>query len=291
MGWLRDRMSEDLILRNYSPATRRNYLLYAKQLAKFHNRSPQDLDSEDVRRFLLYQIQERKIGYNAYRQIYASLKFLYSVTLKRDWSIARIPFPRLREKRLPVVLDLEEVARLLGAIRVPRFFAFFATLYATGMRINEACHLQISDIDAKRMLLRVRAAKGGCERQTLLSPALLQELRNYWLLQKPKTWLFATRRQDKPPAPDTFRRAFAQICRDASLNKRCTPHVLRHCFATHLLDVGTDLIVVQALLGHNSIRSTCRYTHVSVKRIRQVQSPFDLLPKQAYFLPVSTNRE
>ena len=278
MGQLHDRMSEDLVLRNLSPATRRNYLLYCRKFAAFCRRSPADLGEADIRRFLVHCVEVQKLSYASYRQIYAALKFLYTVTLQRPWQVERIPVPRNRLRPLPTVLHPDELKALFEAFVRPKFRALFMTCYAAGLRINEACHVQIADLDSKRMLLRVRHPKGGRERDTLLSPRLLQVLRDYWRLERPAVWLFPGSSPAEPVSTDFARQAFLCACRDAGLTRHCTPHSLRHSFATHLLEAGVDLVVLQKLLGHQSIHTTSRYTHVSTEHLRTVVSPLDLLP-------------
>jgi integrase/recombinase XerD len=278
MGRLHDRMAEDLTLRNFSPATRRNYLLYARKFAAFFMRSPEDMGEPEIRQFLLHQLEVKHLTHASYRQIYAALKFLYTVTLGRAWEVEHLPYPRQRLRSLPVVLHAEELAILFQTIRSMKYRALFMTCYAAGLRINEACHLRVEDIDSKQMLVHVRHAKGGKERITLLSAKLLEVLRSYWMEQKPRHWLFPGKTPDRPLSSDTARQALEQICLDAGLTKKCTPHTFRHSFATHLLDAGADLVVLQALLGHHSIRTTSRYTHISVQRIQKVISPLDLLP-------------
>lgn len=287
MGRLHDRMAADLVLRNFSPATRRNYLIYARKFAAFFMRSPEEMGEAEIRQFLLHQVEVKKLAYDSYRQIYAALKFLYSVTLGRPWVVERIPFPRLRLQRLPTVWSPEELATLFGAIHRPMYRALFMTCYGAGVRIAEACHLRVEDVDSKRMVLRVRHAKGGKERFTLLSPKLLEVLREYWRQERPQGWLFSGPTPDQPLSTDAARRALSQICVDAGFSKRCTPHTLRHCFATHMLDAGADLVVLQKVLGHHSIKTTSRYTHVSVRRIRGLVSPLDLLPSLAPSAPSS----
>jgi integrase/recombinase XerD len=278
MGQLQDRMAEDLRLRNFSPATCRNYLLYARRFARFYMRSPADLGEPEVRAFLLHQVEVRRLAYESYRQVYAALKFLYTVTLGRPWAVAHIPHPRLRVRRLPVVLSGEELTAVFAAVRRPMYRVLFMACYAAGLRINEACHLRAADVDSKQMVLHVRHPKGGRERLTLLSPRLLLELRAYWLAERPRDWLFPGAAPAEPVSTDAARRAFARAARAAGIAQTCTPHTLRHCFATHLLDAGADLVVLQALLGHRAIKSTARYTHVTTRRLRQIVSPLDLLP-------------
>jgi integrase/recombinase XerD len=278
MGRLHDRMAEDLRLRNFSPTTQRNYLFYARRFAAFFMRSPEELSEAEIRQFLLHQIEVKHLSYAAYRQIYAALKFLYTVTLKRSWEVAHIPFPKQSHRPLPVVLAPEELVNLFQAVRRPKYRTLFMTCYAAGLRIDEACHLRITDIDSQQMLLHVRHAKGGQERVTVLSAKLLEVLRAYWRLEKPRLWLFPGSTPAEPLATASARSALRQAGLDAGLTKPCTPHTLRHCFATHLLDAGVDLVVLQALLGHRSIKTTSLYTHISVQRIRQIVSPLDLLP-------------
>lgn len=278
MGQLHDRMAQDLVLRNLSPATRRNYLLYCRKFAAFYRRSPAELGEAEIRSFLLDCIQVQQLSYAAYRQIYAALKFLYTVTLKRPWQVERIPCPKKRVRPLPIILHGDELQALFAAFQSPKFRALFMTCYAAGLRIGEGCHLQVGDIDAKRMLIHVRQAKGGRERYSLLSPRLLTELRDYWRLERPAVWLFPGDSPAQPVSTDFAREAFDRACRATRLTKHCTPHTLRHCFATHLLDAGVDLVVLQKLLGHRSISTTSLYTQVSTERLQGVVSPLDLLP-------------
>ena len=278
MGQLRDRMEQDLILRGLRPATRRNYLIYCRKFAAFFKRSPEELGEAEIRQFLLYHIEVQQRGYDTYRQIRAALKFLYTVTLKRPWAVEHIPFPKRPHRRLPEVLNAQELTALFNALKAPRYRAVLLTCYAAGLRISEACGLRVDDIDSQRMILRIRNGKGGKERFTLLSPRLLALLRRYWLLDQPKEWLFPGQDPAQPIAPDSVRQVFRRACRTAGLEKHCTPHSLRHSFATHLLDAGTDLVLIQALLGHESIRTTSRYTHVSTERLQKTASPLDRLP-------------
>jgi integrase/recombinase XerD len=278
MGQLYERMAQDLVLRNFSPSTQRLYLLYCRQFVAHFMRSPEAIGEAEIRQYLLHQLEVRKRSSTSYRQIYAALKFLYSNTLKRPWEVERIPFPRNRLKPLPVVLSAEELRDLFQAIIHPKARVLFMTCYATGLRISEACHLQVTDIDSKRLLIRVRHPKGGRERQTLQSPRLLQLLRDYWRVQRPPLWLFPAQTTGQPLSTDFARQIFAKACKDAGLTRRCTAHTLRHCFACHLLEAGVDLAIIQQLLGHQSVRSTSRYARVSIEHLRNIVSPLDLLP-------------
>jgi integrase/recombinase XerD len=278
MGQLRDRMEQDLKLKGVSPATIRNYLIYCRKFAAFYMRSPEQLGAAEVRAFLLHQFEVEQLAYSSYRQVYAALKFLYSVTLGRPGVVSRIPFPRRQLTNLPKVLTVAELTAFFAALRKPKYRALFMTCYAAGLRLGEVCHLQVEDIDSQRMVIRVRAGKGGKERLTVLSPRLLEVLRSYWRLAKPRSWLFPGARPDRPVALDTARSVFHSACAQAGLPRGYTPHSLRHSFATHLLDAGTDLVLIQRMLGHRSIETTSHYTHVSLTRLQQATSPLDRLP-------------
>jgi site-specific recombinase XerD len=189
------------------------------------------------------------------------------------------------------VLSRPELLQLFEAFTSPKYRVLFMTCYAAGLRINEACRLQVTDIDSQQNLIRVRHAKGGRERLTLLSSRLLQELRQYWLLDRPRPWLFPAKNAAHPLGTDSARDALTQAALDAGLTRPCTPHTLRHSFATHLLEAGTELVVIQALLGHQSLRTTTRYTHVTTHLLQQIASPLDLLPIAANVPPSSSTKE
>jgi integrase/recombinase XerD len=278
MGQLRDRMEQDLILKGLRPSTRRNYLLYARMFAAFYMRPPEEMGEPEVRRFLLHQIEVKRRCHQTYRQIRAALKFLYAVTLNRPGVVQRIPFPKDRRGKLTDVLNGPELTALFDALRSPKYRAVLITCYAAGLRIREACRLRVEDVDSQRMVLRIRDGKGGKERLTLLAPRLLALLRRYWLIDKPRGWLFPGKRPDTHVSPDAVRQVFRQARDAAGIAKACTPHTLRHSFATHLLDAGTDLVLIQTLLGHESIRTTSRYTHVSTERLQRAESPLERLP-------------
>jgi integrase/recombinase XerD len=278
MGHLRDRMEQDLILRNLSPATRRNYLLYCRKFAAHYQRSPADLGEVEIRQFLLHLIQGEQVSYATYRQILAALKFLYTVTLARPWDVARIPFPRHRRNAFPQVLRQDQLVQFFAGLRRPKYRALLMTCYGAGLRISEACKLRIEDIDSQRMVIRVCYAKGSKQRYTVLSRQLLVVLREYWQIERPREWLFPGQRKSAHIHPETVRQVFRRARQEVGLDRRCTPHTLRHSFATHLLESGTQLVVIQALLGHTSINTTSTYTHVQTDHIGRVTSPLDLLP-------------
>lgn len=278
MGKLRDRMEQDLVLRGLAPSTRKIYLLYCRKFAAHYRRSPEELGEAEIRDFLLYLIEKEQIERTTYRQVMAALKFLYRITLGREVEVDRIPFPKSRRPLLPRVLSREQLLALFAAFRSPKYRTLFACQYGAGLRINEACSLKVEDIDSERMVLRVQHGKGGHERYSILSPRLLTLLRQYWRIARPSTWLFPGSKADAPLTPVSAAVVFRKARAEAGLGDWCTTHVLRHSFATHLLEAGTDLIVIKALLGHRSLRTTAIYTHVSTERIGKVISPLERIP-------------
>ena len=278
MGEIRDRMIADLKIKGYSVRTQDVYLLYAKQFVRHFERSPAEMGANEIRAFLLHLVEERKVSRETMRIARAALKFLYGTTLRRPVEVDWIPVPR-REKRLPEVLSGSEVTTLLSAVRSPTYRAVMETMYAGGLRITEACMLRVQDVDSKRGVLRVYG-KGNRERITVLSTKLLAHLRDYWCGKKPgrgEAWLFPGQKPGNYLSPNSVRTVFRDAARDAGLRRRVTPHVLRHSFATHLLELGVDVTVVKTLLGHKSLVTTERYVHVSTEQLLRTRSPFDLL--------------
>lgn len=269
------RFADDLDLAGRSPSTKRIYLAAAHDLAAFHDRSPSQLGADDVRAWV-QALRGRGLSPQRVRHHLSALKFLYAKTLGLPGTVSFLSFPKDRQ-RLPTVLSVDEVRRLLAAVREPKFRVFFAFLYATGLRLGEACAVQTCDIDAERGLLRVRAGKTHTERAVALTPALIQTLRTYWRFVRPSPpWLFASRRET-PLCPGVARNALRSAAQIAGLRCRVTPHVLRHAYATHALEAGTDLRIIQVTLGHRSIRSTARYASVSLEMLSKTPSPFDRL--------------
>jgi site-specific recombinase XerD len=269
-------MEADLKIRGYSAATRKIYLIYARQYAKHFMRPPEDMGIDEVREFLVHMIVERGLSMSSVKQARAAICLLYRVTLDRPMEIDRLPVPR-RPHRLPIVLNGTEIQALLEAVRQPKYRAIFMVMYGAGLRISEACRLGPEDIDSTRMVLRV-IGKGNRERLTVLSDRLLEELRSYWRVIRPKgEWLFPNQTGNGHAARETTRRVFHKAVAEAGITKRVTPHSLRHSFATHLIDTGTDVTTVQALLGHKSIRTTTLYIHASAQRVARTTSPLDLL--------------
>ena len=255
MGKLRDRMHADLTLAGYSPSTQKIYLLYAKLFAKYHMRSPAEMGEDQIRQYLLHMVEEKKISRETYRQIRAALIFLYTVTLKRQTEVEHLPVRRKKVK-LPVVLSGTEVERLLDAVRRPKYRAILMAQYAGGLRISEACSLRPEDIDSRRMVIHVHNGKGGRDRYTVLSARFLAFLRDYFRKHRPDGWLFPGGTAAGHASAETSRRVFHAAVASAGISKKITPHVLRHCFATHLLESGVNIAVIQALLGHGSLRAT-----------------------------------
>ena len=277
MTKLRQRMLEDMQIRNLSANTQMRYLSRVAAFAQYCGKSPEQLGPEEIRRYQLHLINEKKVSFSHLNVTVCALRFLYGITLQRQVDIHRIPLPKL-EHKLPVVLSQEEVAQFFGAIESRKYKVILVTAYAAGLRISEVAHLKVSDIDSQRMTIRVEQGKGHRDRYVMLSPNLLTLLRDYWRQYRPSDWLFPGRPAHHPISPATVR----HICRKAwlasGLRKLVTPHVLRHSFATHLLEAGTDLRTIQVLLGHRSPASTARYIHIAVPNVQRTRSPLDSLP-------------
>jgi site-specific recombinase XerD len=230
-----------------------------------------------VRQFQLHLVQEKKVSWATYIQASAALRFLYVKTLGRPFMAGKIAYPR-RPSHLPTVLSPEEVARLLDATRSLKDRALIMTMYGAGLRVSEACRLTAADIDSNRNVIHVRQAKGKKDRDVMLSPVLLEVLRIYWKNSQPRRWLFPGGRPDKPITTKAVFLMIQKTAARAKISKTVSPHVLRHSFATHLLESGTDLRSIQMLLGHSDVRTTIVYLHLSQRHIRNIASPLDSLP-------------
>lgn len=278
MGILRERMRDDLRLKGYSETTRSGYLGCAQRFADHHGRSPATMGEQEVRDFLLHIVKEKRLGAAGQAMHVAALKFLYRVTLRRPEEVERIPFPRV-PKRLPDILTGSEVERLLECITSIKYRAVCSLTYAAGLRISEACSLRPADIDSARGLIHVREGKGRKAREVTLSQRLLRQLREYWRITRPQgEWLFPSTRSPNKHVPHrTVYRALERAAKASRLKRKVSPHLLRHTFATHLLESGVDLRTIQLLLGHSSVQSTERYARVRAEHLRRVKSPFDLL--------------
>jgi integrase/recombinase XerD len=269
MGALRDRMIRELQLRRFAPLTRKHYLGVVTRLAKHYGIAPDQLSAEQVQNYLVYLMTERRLQWNTINVVASGLKFFYRQVVKRPDIALAIP-PRRRPRHLPEVLSAEEVLLLFAAATRPKERALLMTTYGGGLRVSEVTRLQVTDIDSQRGMMRVRG-KGDRDRYTLLSNRLLEELRAYWLIDRPRPWLFPHRRPGQPLNHNTARDMFNRAKARAGIKKRGSIHMLRHSFATHLLEAGVDLRTIQVLLGHASILTTAIYVHLTTR------SPLDLL--------------
>ena len=271
---LRRRMIDDLMLRNRAPRTIEVYTECVADFARHFHASPEDLGPEDVRSYLLHLVRERQVSWSLYNQARHALLFLYRVTLGKDWVVADVGCPKL-PKRLPVVLSTDEMAHFLDAVDNPKHRALLMTAYAAGLRLSEVARLRVEDIDSARMVIHIRQSKGHKDRDVMLSPRLLAILRQYWKLQRPKPFLFPGRTPGRPINPRTVQLVCRRALAASGLSKRVTMHCLRHSFASHLLEAGTDLRTIQVLLGHRSFSTTARYVHVATAALQSTRSPFD----------------
>ncbi|MBI5969382.1 MAG: site-specific integrase [Deltaproteobacteria bacterium] len=276
MGKLRDQMKMDLELKNYSPRTRSCYLTWVRSFALHFRRSPEELGDPEIREYLHHLIQAKKASQSGISQAYSALKFFYETTLKRDWNGFRIPRVQTG-KRLPVVLSEQEIQDIFSATRNLKHRALLMTIYSAGLRVSEVVHLKVSDIDSQRMTIRVQQGKGQKDRYTLLAQRTLEVLREYWKEYRPQGWLFPGKPETEPLSVSAVQRVFEKILLQAGIKKPASVHTLRHSFATHLLEAGTDLYHIQRLLGHTTPKTTAIYLHLSRKNLGGVISPLDLV--------------
>ena len=279
MGSLRRRMQADLRLRNYSLSTEKLYLYHADRFVRHFHRSPARMGEKEVRRYLLHLIEERACSWSWWKQAVATLRFLYGITLGRGDLVPSIPYPR-QETHLPIVLTTSEVERLLRNVGNPKHKVILMTIYAAGLRLSEALHLVPEDINSGSMLIHVRQGKGRRDRIVPLSPILLHALREQQRHMPRGRWLFPGKDPRNPMSPSNVARVTRAASARAGLTKQVTPRTLRHSFATHLLEAGTDIRIIQALLGHACLTSTAVYTQVSGRHLASVLSPLDRLNVQ-----------
>ena len=279
MTTLRQRMTEDMQIRNLSVHTQTSYKQQVRQFARYFNKSPELLGPEEIRTYQIYLTNERKLATSSILIAIAALRFLYKVTLKKDWRFDDIiPAPK-KPQTLPVVLSPEEVLLFLDCIASIKHRAILSCCYAAGLRISEAIRLTAPAIDSARMVLRVEQGKGQKDRYTMLSPKLLEILRAWWRRERPKHWLFPGILPDRHITKDAVEQACQKAHRLCGIPKPITPHSLRHAFAVHLLESGTDVRKIQLLLGHRSLTTTARYLRIATSKVCATTSPLDLLPR------------
>ena len=280
MTHLRKMMLEELQARNFSEHTIRYYIRTVEDFARHFNRPPDRLGPRHIREYQVELFQKRKLSPGSVAVRLAALRFFFIKTLKKGWSIAETPYPK-KAYRLPTILSREEVTQLIHAACTPSESILLMTLYATGARNSELTHLKISDIDSQRMVVHIRGGKGRKDRDVMLSPRLLTALRTHWRYyhRKSSTWLFPSNygRKDRPIDTKTVWHTCHKAAQRAGLQKRVHPHTLRHCFATHLYEAGTDLRAIQVLLGHEDLKDTLIYVHLAIQRLNATASPLDSL--------------
>ncbi len=276
---LRRRMLEDMQIRNFSENTQKSYLMQVSLFARHFKKSPEVLGAEDIRTYQLYLTNEKKLAPGSVLIATAALRFLFTVTLKKDWNLELVlPMPK-KPQTLPVVLSPEEVRHFLSCVPRRKARTVLTVCYAAGLRVSEAITLKPTDIDSQRMTIRVTQGKGAKDRYVMLSDQLLQILRDWYRAARPKTWLFP----GKIPGRHITRAGVEDGCelgvKRSDLSKPVTPHSFRHAFATHLLEYGTDLRTIQLLLGHRSLSTTSRYLRMATSKVCATRSPLDLLPQ------------
>jgi integrase/recombinase XerD len=279
MNTLREKMLAELQLRGITPRTQTAYLREIAKLENYFNKSPEDLGEEEVKEYLVHMLEDRGLSSGTYKYYAAGIKFLYRTTLNRGEVVEKIKYPKAKIK-LPVVLDLSEVRTMLSVMENLKHRAVLTITYSAGLRVSETAHLKVTDIDSKRMMVRVRQGKGGKDRYTILSKTTLECLREYWRAYRPKDWLFEGQKEGSHICYTSIRNIFVEAKERAGITKPVGPHSLRHAFATHLIEAGTSLHHVQLLLGHKSPKTTTVYLHVSKMNLAQVCSPLDSIPEE-----------
>jgi len=279
MTLLRERMTEDMQIRNLALNTQMSYVQQVSLFARHFNKSPEALGPEDIRAYQVYLTNEKKLAASSILTAVAALRFLYKISLQKDWTFEDvIPAPK-KPQKLPIVLSPEEVVEFLDSVRGYKHRVILTTCYAAGLRISEAIRLTVPDIDSARMVIRVDQGKGQKDRYVMLSPRLLEILRDWWRIEKPKHWLFPGDLYGQHISKDAVEQASQKARRCCSIPKPTTPHSLRHAFAVHLLESGTDVRTIQLLLGHRSLATTGQYLRIATSKVCSTSSPLDLLPR------------
>jgi integrase/recombinase XerD len=276
MTTLRRRMLEDLQLRGLAPRTQQCYLDAVYHLAQHYQRSPDQVSEEDLRQYFLFLLNEKKVAESTFRIHLYGIRFFYERTLQRPWPVLDLIRPR-KSQKLPVVLSPEEVRSLLTVVKHPKARMCLRMIYACGLRLSEGTQLQVSDIDSQRMLVRVHQGKGGKDRFVPLAPRVLELLRDYWQRERPRPWVFPARHRSAPLSPTSLQKTFKAVVRQRGLSKDASIHTLRHSYATHLLERGVSLRVIQELLGHKNLSTTARYTHLTPKAFDVVHATITAL--------------
>ncbi len=282
---LRQKMINEMKLRRFAPKTQEAYVSAVAGLARHYNQSPDRIDKEKIQRYLLHLMEERKMSWSTCNVVVSGLRFFYIETLGRDSVYLGIP-PRKKTSQLPEILSAGELKSLFASTVNPKNRTLLMTTYAAGLRVSESVKLKVTDIDSKRMMIRIEQGKGRKDRYTILSPRLLRELRQYYRKYLPELWLFQGRRPEHYLSIGTAQKIYYRAKERAGIKRGKGIHILRHCFATHLLEAGVDLRTIQALMGHNSIMTTMVYLQVTRKKLASTQSPLDLLkiPENGKFL-------
>jgi integrase/recombinase XerD len=276
---LRQRMLEDMQVRNLSPHTQLSYVQQVSRFARHFGKSPEQLGPEEIRTYQVYLTNEKKLAPGSIVIAVSAIRFLYQVTLKKDWPVEDvIPAPKVPQT-LPVVLSPEEVLHFLACVASPKHRTILTTCYAAGLRISEALALMSPAIDSRRMVIRIEQGKGQKDRYVMLSPKLLEILRDWWRRERPTSWLFPGDRPGQPITRSAVEQACQKAQRRSRIPKPVTPHSMRHAFAVHLLEAGTDVRRIQLLLGHRSLATTARYLRIATSNVCSTTSPLDLLPR------------
>jgi integrase/recombinase XerD len=275
MGKIRDRLIEEMDLRGLSPATKRSYLMCCRQFVAHFMKSPEQLGAVETKAFILHLIRDRKSSPSSIGVYVSAIRFLYRLVLRNPRAAEDLPRQKV-PRRLPLVPSREEVQSVLNAVRSAKYRTIMIIAYGAGLRISEACRLRAADIDSKQMVLRIRQGKRGKDRLVPLSPRMLAALRSYWVeARPPASCLFPGRPDDRPISKDSVRRVLKAALAQTDVTKPLTLHSLRHGFATHLLEDGEDIRVIQSVLGHSHIQTTAHYAHMTTRRLRKVKSPLD----------------